>query len=60
MNKVLCSKEWPYVEKDEKKTEMYFDKRTGLWYHVRWDDKLQCFVWTIAPNQRLILDSTAK
>ncbi len=48
------------MEKDEKKTEMYFDKRTGLWYHVRWDDKLQCYVWTIAPHQKLILDSTAK
>ena len=38
----------------------YYDERSGLWYYVHWDDQIKCYVWTIAPNQRLITDSTAK
>jgi len=38
----------------------YYDERCGLWYDVYWDDRIKCFVWTIAPYQKLIADSIPK
>lgn len=35
----------------------YYDERRGLWYYVHWDDKMKCYVWALAPNQKLIVDS---
>jgi len=44
----------------EEKIEEYFDIRSGLWYRVKWDNFLKCYIWTIAPHQQLIVDSTPK
>ena len=48
------------VVQEQGQIEEYYDTRSGLWYRVRWDDFLKCYVYTIAPGQRLILDSTPK
>ena len=45
---------------EERKIEEYYDVRSGLWYRVWWDDVLKCYIWVLAPHQRIIVDSTAK
>ena len=43
------------MEKDQ--ANRYLDERTGLWYDVHWDEQIQCFVWSLAPYQKMITDS---
>ncbi|MBU1164993.1 hypothetical protein KKA15_05560 [Patescibacteria group bacterium] len=41
---------------DDKSQRKIYEEKRGLWYDVVWDDQIKCFVWTVAPYQKIVLD----
>ncbi|GAB4353164.1 MAG: hypothetical protein Kow0099_37360 [Candidatus Abyssubacteria bacterium] len=42
----------------EKEVIRYFDKRSGLWYLVYWDDVLKCYVTVLESGQHSLMASS--
>ena len=39
----------------EKETVRYYDQKSGLWYVIRWDDTLKCYVTQLESGQHSVI-----